>query len=90
MSKKQRAEATDAPSPPAGKSVAWRGEVFDLPTPEEFPLDALEAEEDGKPLTALRLILGEQYPRWRSLARTGADVQQFSEAVTAALGLGNR
>jgi hypothetical protein len=89
---RQRAEATRTkPTTTVSLSVTWRGTVFTLPTPEQFPLDALEAEENGKQLAALKLILGdEQYATWRGLARTAGDAEEFSEQITKELGRGNR
>ncbi|KJK48956.1 hypothetical protein UK23_15480 [Lentzea aerocolonigenes] len=93
MSTRQRAAATKAKTTRAKTDVTveWRGETFALPTAEDFPLDALEAEEAGKHLTALRMILGEQqYKAWRALARTAKDAEEFSAVVMGELGAGNR
>ncbi|WP_328604770.1 hypothetical protein OG943_32710 [Amycolatopsis sp. NBC_00345] len=92
MTTRQRAEATGKPaSPSADLAVTWRGKRFTLPAPEKFPLEALEAEEEGKHLTALKLILGTgQYATWRSLAATAADAEDFSAVVMKELGRGNR
>ncbi|GAA4527435.1 hypothetical protein [Amycolatopsis samaneae] len=91
MATRQRAEATGKPaSPSADLAVSWRGKRFTLPSPAEFPLEALEAEEDGKHLTALKLILGaDQYATWRGLASTAADAEDFSAVVMKELGRGN-
>ncbi|MDT8910887.1 hypothetical protein [Amycolatopsis sp. PS_44_ISF1] len=91
MTTRQRAEATGKPASPGSElAVAWRGKRFTLPAPEKFPLEALEAEEEGKHLTALKLILGaEQYKEWRGLAATAADAEEFSAAVMKELGRGN-
>jgi hypothetical protein len=68
----------------------WRGARFTLPSASEFPLEAMEAEEEGRHLAALRLILGEaQYRTWRALAKTAADAESFSSAVMRELGRGN-
>ncbi|WP_297537755.1 hypothetical protein [Amycolatopsis sp.] len=70
--------------------MTWRGKRFTLPSPQEFPLEALEAEEEGKHLTALKLILGaDQYVTWRNLASTAADAEDFSAKVMTELGRGN-
>jgi hypothetical protein len=91
MSSKQRAEATGKPAPGSDLAVMWRGKRFKLPRADAFPLEALEAEEEGKHLTALRIILGDaQYATWRSLAATAADAEDFSTKVMAELGRGNR
>lgn len=91
MSTRQRAEATGkAPAKKADTGVMWRGKRFTLPPASDVPLEALEAEEDGKHLTALRLILGPaQYATFRQLATTAGDVEEFSTAVTEVLGRGN-
>ncbi|MEV4313005.1 hypothetical protein [Actinocrispum sp. NPDC049592] len=90
MSTSQRAEATRKPAASGGPAVMWRGKRFTLPTPDQMPLEALEAEEDGKHLTALKLILGvEQYATFRSLASTAADAEDFSTKVMRELGPGN-
>lgn len=93
MTARQRADAVGKPSSSADntQSVRWRGARFMLPTAADFPLEALEAEEDGKHLTALKLILGaDQYATWRGLASTAADAEDFSAVVMKELGRGNR
>lgn len=91
MATRQRAEAVGKPtSPTTDLTVRWRGTAFTLPRAEDFPLEALEAEEEGKHLTALKLILGaNQYAAWRGLASTAADAEEFSAAVMKELGRGN-
>lgn len=70
--------------------MTWRKTTFALPTAEDFPLTALEAEEDGKPITALRELLGpEQFSTFRTLAATARDVEEFSAQVMRELGRGN-
>ncbi|MEU7525453.1 hypothetical protein AB0A74_06955 [Saccharothrix sp. NPDC042600] len=91
MTARQRAAAKSKPAPASEVAVTWRGTRFRLPTAEAFPLDALEAEEAGRHLTALRLVLGpEQYATWRSMASTAADAEEFSTVVMRELGVGNR
>ncbi|WP_026424671.1 hypothetical protein [Actinokineospora inagensis] len=91
MSSRQRAEATGNPAPTGSElAVMWRGKRFVLPSAEQFPLEALEAEEEGRHLAALRIILGDaQYRTWRSLAATAADAEDFSTKVMRELGRGN-
>lgn len=68
-------------------AVMWRGKRSTPPAGSEFPLDAMEAEEEGGHLAALRLILGQaQYATWRNRAKTAADVEDFSVAVMRELG----
>ncbi|MEV6830688.1 hypothetical protein [Amycolatopsis sp. NPDC051102] len=92
MATRQRAEAIGKPASTGNDlAVTWRGKRFTLPSPEKFPLEALEAEEEGKHLTALKLILGTaQYATWRGLAATAADAEDFSAVVMKELGRGNR
>lgn len=91
MSNRQRREATGQPGPAPTAAVMWRGKRFTLPAPEDYPLEAIEAEEDGRTLKALRLILGqEQYDTFRTLARTAGDAESFSKAIMQELGRGNR
>ncbi|UMP06787.1 hypothetical protein [Amycolatopsis sp. EV170708-02-1] len=73
MATRQRAEATSKPaSPGAALAVMWRGTRFTLPSPQEYPLEALEAEEEGKHLTALKLISRRRsVPRLARLGRHG-------------------
>ncbi|TWP47478.1 hypothetical protein FKR81_32505 [Lentzea tibetensis] len=69
----------------------WRGKRYKLPAPEDYPLDAIEAEEQGRTLTALRLILGDtQYDTFRAEAKTTGDAEDFSKAIMRELGRGNR
>jgi hypothetical protein len=92
VSSGQRAESVGKPGlATANLKVTWRGKGFALPRAEDFPLAALEAEEDGKHLTALKFILGvDQYTTWRSLAATAADAEDFSAVVMKELGRGNQ
>jgi hypothetical protein len=91
MATRQRAEAVGKlTSPATGLTVLWSDTRFTLPRAEDFPLEALEAEEEGKHLTALKLILGAgQYTVWRALASTAADAEEFSAAVMKELGREN-
>ena len=90
MSNRQRREATRQPPARSEHAVMWRGRRFTLPSASEFPLEAMEAEEEGRHLAALRLILGSaQYATWRDLAKTAADAEDFSAAVMRELGRGN-
>ncbi|MGI8310667.1 hypothetical protein [Saccharopolyspora hattusasensis] len=92
MSAAQRAEAIGTTAPDReGVRISWRGTEFTLPRAEAFPLEAMEAEEDGRHLTALRHILGEaQYILWRGIARTAGDAEEFAAQVMAEVGVGNR
>jgi hypothetical protein len=99
MTTRQRAEATNTKratktkttAAADGVTVTWRGTAYRLPTADDFPLDAMEAEENGKTLTALRLILGDdQYATWRADARTAGDAEEFSTHIMRELGAGNR
>ncbi|XVV05328.1 hypothetical protein ACQPW3_08030 [Actinosynnema sp. CA-248983] len=91
MSRSQRREATNRPAERSEHAVMWRGKRFVLPSAQDFPLDAIEAEEQGRVLQSLRLILGEdQYRTWRGLASTAGDAENFSQTIMRELGRGNR
>ena len=92
MSARQRAEATNTTAPATEDlSVTWREVTFRVPAAEDFPLAAMEAEEAGKPLTALRELLGEtQYQTLRTVASTARDIEEFSANIMRELGRGNR
>jgi len=79
LSATQRAEAIGTPSTPEARLPApRRGTRLTLPRAEDFPLNAREAEEDDKHLTALTLILGaDQYTTWRRLTTTAAHAEEF-------------
>lgn len=92
MSQRQRQEATGkyTPGPKPGSAVMWRGKRYSLPAPQDYPLEAIEAEENGRTLTALRIILGEdQYAAFRRDAKTTGDADDFSRAIMRELGRGN-
>lgn len=92
MSQRQRREATGKANhgETPGSAVMWRGKRFSLPRPEDYPLDAIEAEENGQTLKALRMILGEdQYATLRTIAKTTGDADDFSRAIMRELGRGN-
>jgi hypothetical protein len=91
LSTRQRREAHGQPATAATHAVMWRNKRYKLPAPEDYPLDAIEAEEQGRTLTALRLILGEdQYATFRADAKTTGDAEDFSRAIMRELGRGNR
>lgn len=91
MSNRQRREASGQAAPAPKSAVMWRGKRFTLPAPEDYPLEAIEAEEDGRTLKALRLILGDdQYATFRTLGKTAGDAEDFSKAIMRELGRGNR
>ncbi|MFI9381236.1 hypothetical protein [Kutzneria sp. NPDC052558] len=93
MTARQRAEATK--TTPATKTAAvtvtWRDTTYTLPTADDFPFEAMEASEEGRTITALKLILGQaQYAEWRKHVKTAGDVEEFSETIMRELGPGNR
>lgn len=91
MSDRQRREATGAPAAASGTALMWRGKQFTLPTPENYPLDAIEAKQEGRTLAARRMILGEaRYRTFRALAHTTGDAENFSRAIMRELKQGNR
>lgn len=92
MSQRQRREAsgTTDPGGKPGAAMMWQGTRFTLPQPEDYPLEAIEAEENGQILKTIELILGdEQYATFRSKARTAGDAVNFLKSMARQVGRGN-
>ena len=71
--------------------VQWRGLTFNIPSdPDDFPVDAIMAAEQGKVFTSLELILGPkawaEFMKTKPVRRDGIDL---NSAITKALGLGD-
>lgn len=75
-----RAEAERKPV-----EFTFDGELYVIAPTKEWDLDALEALEEDKVVTAVRLILGAgQWSRFRSKPRTVGDMEElFAEAQRA-------
>lgn len=60
----------------------YGGETYTVPTPKLWPLEAGDAEESGRPLESLKIILGpKQYKLFRSVPRTLGDAEDIMTAM---------
>lgn len=60
----------------------YDGESYTVPTPKLWPLEVVEAQEDGRFNAAIRELLGkEQYKTFRKKPRTLEDLDKITEAV---------
>jgi hypothetical protein len=76
------AEAEDAPV-----EFEFDGETYTVPSYELWPLEAGEAFENGKFLTFVRALFGDQYTtKFLSKPRTVKDVQDLATALNDATG----
>lgn len=69
--------------------ITYKDERFEIAPTSRWSLDALEAFEDGKTITFLRHLLGDDYARFRRVAHEVGDLESFFVAVQEAMGLGN-
>jgi hypothetical protein len=77
------AEALAAPI-----EFAFEGATYGVLPTSEWDLDAIEAYEDGRVLSAIRLILSPgDYQRFRAKRRKAADLDAFVRAMQGALGI---
>lgn len=76
------AEAEDNPV-----EFEFEGEKYVVAAYENWPIEAGEAYEDGKFLTFIRELFGEQYATFRSKPRTIKEVRAFAEAMNDAAGV---
>lgn len=81
----RKAEATGAPA-----TFEFRGESFEVPTEyNDYPLSFIEAAAEGQTLAIqVRELLGpDQWARIRAMCLKGRDLNDLSDAMTAAAGL---
>jgi hypothetical protein len=68
----------------------YEGVEYVMPAPKLWPLEAGEAQEDGRFINAVRMILGnEQYNRWKKSGgkKTLEDDSKLMEALFDAAGV---
>jgi hypothetical protein len=64
------------------------GITFDVPSANEWDLDALEAYEDGKIVALIRALLGvEGWAKFRAKKRTVEDLNALFSALQKAMGI---
>lgn len=69
-------------------SFEFDGQTYVIPSQNKFPLDAVEAMENGKVVTFVRALLGEtKYKILRKTCHTVEDLEKFVEAAFAAVDL---
>jgi hypothetical protein len=79
-SKTLKEEATNA-----DVKFVFDGEKYTVSHPKLWPLEVVEAQEEGRVATAVKGILGvEQYKQFKSVPRTLEDLDKFVEALLAA------
>lgn len=77
-----KAEATGE-----GIPVEFDDELYEIPPSSEWPLDAVEAAENGQIVTATKLILGpKQWAEFRKAHTTLGDLERFMETLSELTG----
>lgn len=70
----------------ASVTFEFEGEVYTVPPAKEWDIDVVEAQEDGKVLAAIRLLLGdEQYGNFRKKHKKMAELEKFVIAMYDAI-----
>lgn len=65
----------------------YEGETFGVPKPNLWPLDAIEAFEDGKVMNFMRALFGaEDYERIKAVCKTMEGVTAFMTVAMQAAG----
>jgi len=68
-------------------SFVYDGETYRILPGDEWDIAILEAAEDGKIITAAKMLLGpEQYKRFRARPRKNRDMRAFFEAAGEVMG----
>lgn len=63
-------------------TFTFDGEDYTVPTPRKWPLDVGRAQENGKVVTVVELILGaKQMKKFESKPRTMGDMDDLIEAL---------
>jgi hypothetical protein len=84
VAKATKALAAEAENAPV--EFEFDGETYTVPSYELWPLEAGEAFENGKFLTFVRALFGDQYDKFLSKPRTVKDVQDLAQALNDATG----
>lgn len=67
-------------------TVEWRGVTYTLPPAEEWPVEVLEAMEDGKAVTFVRSVLGAGQWVKAKQSMTVTDLSDLAEEIAQAYG----
>jgi len=84
MSNTIKLEASKDDSPVGGK-FTYKDEEYTVPQRDDWPIDALEAQEEGRIVAALKELLGDQWTKFRKVGKTAKDLDEFCEAMFAAV-----
>jgi len=64
----------------------FEGETYTIPPAKLWPLSVLRAQEDGKMITAIELLLGkDQMAKFESKPRTMGDLEDLLEVAFASV-----
>lgn len=67
--------------------VEFEGETYRIPPSKLWPLEAIEAAEDGRAVASTKLILGTvQYDKFRETNSTLGDLERFMDKVQEVMG----
>jgi hypothetical protein len=70
-------------------AVEFEDVTYHVPPVGQWPIDAMEAAEQGRGITATRLVLGDdQWAEFRKHHSTGAEVEAFMDAIKAVIANG--
>ncbi len=60
-------------------NVKYKGEAYTVPPANKWDLDAMEAYEDGRPISCIRAVLGPE--QWSTFKAGKPDVDDFNDFV---------
>lgn len=65
------------------RSFTFNGEVYDIPSPDDWTVDVVEAYEEGKIVSAIKAILGpKQWRKYKDKEKPlASDLKDFVEAM---------
>lgn len=67
-------------------SFEFNGEVYSVPPGKKWELDVIEAQEEGRMTTAVRLLIGEdKYKELRKTVKNLEDLDKFYDALFKAV-----
>lgn len=83
---KLESEASKDDSPAVIK-FTFRDAEYTVPQREDWPIEALEAQEEGRMVGALKELMGSQWFTFRKTSKTAKDLEEFAEALFAAVNI---
>jgi hypothetical protein len=77
-----KAEATGA-----SMQIEYNGFTYEIPPSSQWDMDAVEAAEEGRMVTSMKLILGaDQWAEFRKRNKTMGDLEGFMDRVAELTG----